>query len=243
MSVILSALRATVRRQITLATTWPDETLDGWLGDAVRDYSREFPRRLRKILTLTTGTQAYNLPGGQAFLNILQVEYPAGQSPPIMLWQSSKDASEFQNGGYAYALQAPVDSTAPELDVAAGQIVFAQTVTTGQTAAIEYEALHSVPAIADDDAIITVPDVHHELLIAFVEFRQAAQLNNDARWRQCIANDKLSELSSDSRWTWERYTGLLKELRATAPRLATGGNVTWHDIGLENAPGRPYRWR
>lgn len=241
MSLTLSEMRAIIRRQITDTTTWRNAILDGWIQDAVRDYSREFPRRLRKTLTLTTGTQAYDLPGGQAFQHVLRVEYPAGQNPPEFLWQTDEGELEFQNGGYAYALRAPADDIADELDAAAGKIVFAPTVTTGETAAIEYHALHAVPVAGDDDAIVTVPDGHVEALVAFVEFRQAAQLNNDARWRQCIANDKLSELSSDARAAWERYLAVIDGIRASRPAFRPN-RVVWNRLGLEDR-SEAYPWR
>jgi hypothetical protein len=246
MSITLTELRAVIRRQITNATTWPNATLDGWIQDAVRDYSKEFPRRLRKTLTLATGTQAYDLPGGQAFLAVLRVEYPAGQSPPIFLWQADEGELEFQAGGYAYALRAPADDIADELDAAAGKLVLAQTVTTGETVAIEYAATHAVPVAGDDDAIITVPESPLDALVAFVEFRQAAQLNNDARWRQCIANDKLGELSADARMAWERYRSVIDALRAGRPQLRPNRAV-WNRLGLEDWRGSDYsdgyRWR
>jgi hypothetical protein len=232
MSLTLSALRAILRRQLTSVTEWPNATLDGWLGDALRDYTREFPRRLRKTLTLTTGTQTYDLPGTQDFVSILRVEYPAGESPAVFLWQTDEGDAQFQNGGYAYALRAPDDSLADELDVAAGEIVFAQTVTTGETANIEYEALHAIPVAGDDDAVITIPTSHVEALVAFVEFRQAAQLNNDARWMDCIANDKLSQLSADARQAWERYRGILADIRLGTARPGRN-HVSWSRLGLE----------
>jgi hypothetical protein len=232
MSLTLSSLRAILRRQLTSVTEYPNTTLDGWLSDGVRAYSLEFPRRLRQTLTLTSGKSVYDLPGGQDFVSVLRVEYPAGESPAVFLWQTDEGDAEFQNGGYAYALRAPDDSLADELDVAAGQIVFAQTVTTGETANIEYEALHAIPVAGDDDAVITIPTSHVEALIAFCEFRQAAQLNNDARWMDCIANDKLTQLSGDARQTWERYRGILADIRLGIARPGRN-HVSWNRLGLE----------
>lgn len=230
MSLTLAAARAILRRQITSTTTWPNATLDGWLADALRAYSLEFPRRLRHTQALTTGTQAYDLPGGQAFQNVLRVEYPAGEDPPEFLNQQDAADPEFQAGGYAYALRAPADDADADAETA-GQIVLAPTVATGENVVIEYAAAHRVPAAGDDTALITVPDGHLEALVAFVEFRQAAQMNNDARWRDCIANDKLSELSNDARATWERYKDVLESIRGGLAQFGMS-RVVWRNLGL-----------
>ena len=61
--------------------------LDLFINDGIRAYSNHLPRRLRHSLALTTGTQAYDLPGGHGFVRLLAVEYPSGESPPIYLEQ------------------------------------------------------------------------------------------------------------------------------------------------------------
>lgn len=40
----LGALRAAIRLQLSDTATWPDDTLDSYLADAIRAYSNEFPR-------------------------------------------------------------------------------------------------------------------------------------------------------------------------------------------------------
>lgn len=230
MSLTLAAARAILRRQITSTTAWPNATLDGWLADAIRAYSLEFPRRLRHTITLVAGQSTYDLPGGAAFQNVLRVEHPAGNSPPEFLIQQDAADVEFQAGGYAYALRAPADDRDAD-DEAAGEIILAPTAVTGETVLIEYAAAHRVPAPGDDTALITVPDGHLEALVAFVEFRQAAQLNNDARWHDCIANDKLSELSNDARQAWQRYKDVLESIRGGLAQFGMS-RVVWRNLGL-----------
>jgi hypothetical protein len=99
---------------------------------------------------MTTGTQAYALPGGHGFLHVISVEYPSGQSPPEYLQQVEERSAEFASGGDYYALRGIADSTAIASDTAQGTIVFAETVTTGENAVITYAGTHPIPAAASD---------------------------------------------------------------------------------------------
>jgi hypothetical protein len=134
----LATLRAALRLTLTNATSWPDATLDKWIQDAIRFYSLEFPRTWRYTLSLTTGTQAYALPGGHGFMHVISVEYPSGSSPQEFLQQVEERSDEFASGGDYYALRGVADTTAIASDTAQGSIVFAETVATGESAVITY---------------------------------------------------------------------------------------------------------
>ena len=83
MGPTLAALRARCRLVLPSTADWPDDSLDAWIGDAIRFYSNEFPRLIRHPLTLVTGTQSYAVPTG--CVGVVLVEYPAGEHPPRLL--------------------------------------------------------------------------------------------------------------------------------------------------------------
>jgi hypothetical protein len=236
----LAELRALLRTTMTSpdAAQWPDTTLDLWIGEAIRMYSARFPRRLRDTLTLTTGTQAYALPGGSGFQGILSVAYPAADDPPPFLQQVSEMSALFQAQGYAYALRGVTDTTTAPLDTTAGSIVFAQDVTTGETAAIEYLAAHSRPAVGADTAQITVPEAHMEAIRAAVEWLALDKLANEAAWKDCLSNDKLAQLQAAADTAKAHHTttldGLAPILPVGGPTPVYAGNVanSWGSIGL-----------
>jgi len=226
----LTTLRAALRLALPDATAWPNATLDGWIADALRFYSVEFPRRWRYTLTLTTGTQAYALPGGHGLLGVESVEHPAGQSPPEFLEQVEERSTEFASGGVFYALRGIADTTAIESDTAAGTIVFAETVTTGESAVITYLGQHPIPAAGDDDAQITVPQAHWEALFAFVDFRAHWELETDEALNISTVSIVLAQLGQEARRAWNRYKETIDRIRSLTGNL--GASVSWKGIGL-----------
>ena len=134
MATTLADLRGQCRAVLASTSDWPDATLDTFIADGIRAYSNEWPRRLRHELVLTTGTQAYDLPGGHGFVRVSAVEYPAGDNPPIYLEQVDLHSQAFAAGGACYALRPVDDDVAADSDDVAGQLVFAQTVATGEEA-------------------------------------------------------------------------------------------------------------
>ena len=226
----LTTLRAALRVALPDATKWPNASLDTWIADALRFYSVEFPRRWRYSLSLTTGTQAYALPGGHGLLSVESVEYPSGQSPPEFIDQVEERSAAFASGGDFYALRGIADTTAIDVDTAAGTIVFAETVTTGQTAVITYLGQHPIPAAADDDAQITVPQAHWEALFAFVDFRAHWELETDEALNISTVSIVLAQLGQEARRAWNRYKETVDRIRSLTS--TPSASVSWKDIGL-----------
>lgn len=230
----LSELRALVRLTCQDAIAWPNATLDAFIGDAIRFYSAEYPRLWRHEITLATGTPAYDLPGGHGLQGIVSVEYPTGEHPAQILDRVEAWSDAFANGAAVYALRGVHDDVAPESDAVAGQIVFADTVATGETAIVSYLGTHSIPAVGDDDAVITVPDAHLEAITAFVEFRAHWELETGEALTVSSVSVVLSQLGEEARRAWNRYREVMDRLSWLGwPRPAAGvGVVAWGDIGL-----------
>ena len=229
-AITLAGLRGQCRAVLASSTDWPDATLGIFIADSIWAYSNEWPRHLRHELVLTTGTQAYDLPGGHGFVRVSAVEYPAGNNPPNYLAQVDLHSQAFAVGGACYALRPVDDDVVADSDEVAGQLVFAQPVVTGQEAIVDYWGVHRI-ATTDTD-VITVPETHLEALIAFVEFRAHWELETDEAYTQSSSAGSLllSQLGENGRRAWNRWREVMQRLRPV--NRATVPNPSWSEIGL-----------
>ena len=202
--------------------------MTAFINDAIRAYSNEKPRRLRHSLALITGTQAYDLPRGRGFMRLLAVEYRAGEHPPIYLAQVEEWDPSFGGAGQVYALRAAADDIDADDDSVLASIVFAEPVTTGETAVLTYEAVHD--AVSDDNDVLTVPEAHLEAIIAFVDFRAHWERESTETYTGSSSSLILSQLGENGRRAWNRYKEIL------ASQTPVGGwrveNPSWGDWGL-----------
>lgn len=205
-------LRNQIRSVLASTTDWPDSYLDRWIHDSVRLYSAQFPRRWRYTLSLTTGTQAYPLPGGHGLQAILSVEYPTSEDPQSFLDLVEEHSDAFQHADDVYALRGVPDTTAIDSDTAVAYLVFAETVATGEYAVIEYLGAHPLPDIGDDDAQITIPSAHLEAITAYVDFRSHYQLESGQAVVVDANNITLSQLGQGARMAWNRYKEVIDRL-------------------------------
>jgi len=238
MTNTLADLRAQLRLRFSSTSDFPDATLDGFTQDAIRIYSALFPRRWRHTITLTTGTQAYDLPGQHGLMSILSVEYPTAQTPQSFLSYADECSDKFQDKDEVYTLRSIADTTAANLDDAGAQIVFAETVATGQYAAIEYLGLHTLPTVGDDDCLITVPPAHWEMLLAFVDFLCHWKLETEEADSVTGSVLVLAQLGEEGRRAWQRFMEMANFYGARPSQIITlGGAPSWaqHDSTQERA--------
>ncbi len=232
MAHCLVDLRVRVRAALPSVFSWPDATVDGWIADGIREYSSQLPRLWRYTLTLTTGTQSYNLPSDKGLLSLGSVEYPAGEDPPEFLNLVSEGTRAFRYGDDVYALRGIADSVAIEIDTAPGQIVFAEAVTTGETAILSYYGLHTVPTAGDDDAQISVPQAHWRALIAYCVARAWDDLSLSEGLVVGADGKALAEVGKRTEAAWERYQAIMGQLLESASLKASSAMVSWGDLGL-----------
>lgn len=231
-SATLAILRGRVRAALPSIFSWPDATLDGWIADAIREYSAYFPRLWRYTLTLTTGTQAYDLPSDKGLLSLGSVEYPAGEDPPEFINLASEWTTAFQNGAEVYALRGVATTVAIESDSAPGRIVFAETVTTGETAILSYYGLHTVPTAGDTDAQISVPQAHWRALIAYCVARAWDDLTLSEGLVLGTDGKALAEVGKRAEAAWDRYQAIVTQLEDSASLKASSAMLSWGDLGL-----------
>lgn len=207
-----SDLRTVIRLYLASTSDWPDATLDKWIAEATRFYSAQFPRSRRYTLTLTTGTQAYALPAAHDILQILTVEYPTAETPQSFIAPVPESSQSFADADPVYALRPAADTVAANSDTVAAYIVFAETVTTGEYAYIDYLTTHRI-ATADTD-IVTVPASHWEALEAFCLFRSYVELESDEAVTVDSSNVSivLAQLGQSVRSAWFRYKNVMDRL-------------------------------
>lgn len=218
----LADLRIQVRRYLADTTVWPNATLTGYIQEAVRFYSVEFPRRAFRSLTLTTGIQEYAL--WPEVREVLRVEYPAGESPRRYLEWVSVDAAALLAGEDVYAVR---PASFDDLDAIA-QVMFGPVVATGETAVLHYMGLHTVP-MADTD-VLSVPGEHLEALHALIDFRAHWQLEADEAVNLSGVAITLSQLGENARRAWNRYKEVTSRLQDLAVPVSASG-MAW--VGRE----------
>lgn len=229
----LAELRTQCRALLASTSDWPNATLDAFIADAIRTYSATFPRHRRHTLSLTTGTQAYDLPGGLDLQGVVGVRYPVSVEPARFLVQSGEGEPLFQGGGNCYALRlGESDTVAVTAAATVGTLVFAETVATGETAEVEYLTLHHVPDAGDDTDVITVPESHWEGLIAFVDFRCHWEVETDETYAITPGSLALSQLGENGRRAWSRWKEVMERLKPARPVSSRRGLVDWSGIGL-----------
>ena len=165
--------------------------LNAWIGDAIRFYSNEFPRLIRHSLTLVTGTQVYALPADSGSWWVL---YPAGEAHLRRSWWRDVGVRDGISGGWAGVRRAGRGRD----DTHGIELIFAEPVSTGETAIVSYSGAHWIPT-ADEEST-SVPELHTEALIAFVRLRAHAQLEAIEAVDMANVSIILSQLGQRRAW-------------------------------------------
>ncbi len=194
----LGEVRAVMRLTLADETAWPDATLDGWIGEAVRFYAAEFPRTMVQEIALTAGLREVDLPA--ECLGVVGVEFPAGQEPARYLVQAWPRDLLFRAGGPVYAIRA-------------GRLLLAETPAEGQSLALTYLTTRDLPTVGDDDAPVDVPAAHLEVLVAFVEFRAHWERETGQAATVELVSVALAQLGENARRAWNRYREVIDRLR------------------------------
>ena len=197
--------------------------------DAIRAYSAEFPRAVRRTLELVAGVHEYALPESQALLAVLRVEYSA-QSQNAIFLVPVDPADPAASEPWAYSLLPPLVDD----DLAAGgRIRLGAAVQSGEQAQLHLLTVHPTPDPGDDSAVLTVPLAHWEALIAFVDFRCHWELEVDEAYTTVGVALTLSMLGENGRRAWNRWREIMDRLHRRGVQQDVGASrLVWGDVGL-----------
>lgn len=171
------------------AAVFSEAAVLGWLNEGIREYSQHLPRELRVELAAVAGVREYALPW-QA-LAVHSVEYPADMEPPRYLLRVSYQSLRWGTGAY-YDFLSRLDLTS------APQIWLSFVPEAGAVLRVRYQAAHEYGLAADE--YVTVPSEHHHVLVGYVLYAAARQLQQ-AEQADPTNNSSLlmSQLASNTR--------------------------------------------
>ena len=154
----LIELRETCQRTLNDAAgaTFTDALVDGWLTEAIQEYSQYFGKVASVAVTsITEGT--YNYAVTEKIGNVLQVEFPEGEDPPKYLVKRSYASDDFWLHGDSYDfIQTKGD---------AASILYLSDPTLDTTATIT-----AVRSFDETAVTVEVPGKHEPILIARVRW-------------------------------------------------------------------------
>jgi hypothetical protein len=150
------------------AGTWPQATVEDWVCDAVREYSQHFPRILTTHVDTIGGTPDHYTLLPEDFLEIVSVEFPLGEDPPVYLQHRSMHHPEFwDRDGYYDVLRSDQIYSALDTDTY-NKIVWSRVPLATEGYKIRYQAAHSATSASDP---ITIRTDHQPILVLFVIWR------------------------------------------------------------------------
>ena len=147
---------------------WSDATLNMHLDDAIREYSRSFPRQREATLATVAGQSAYDLPADCLSVARVDAVETHGRTP---LLPGTGDESGSTAGAGRY-------------EVYDGKLILLPTPTeSGTSIAVRYLAPHA--GLVSDADPCTVPDADEDLLLTCAGSRVLqALLTEDAKRRR-----------------------------------------------------------
>lgn len=197
--------------------TWSDAELLGFLNEAVGEYSQHLPRVGEVTLAAVAGARRFALPWDVAA--VLSVECPAGQEPPVYLSRRRRQSPAFYAGRHYDALL-PRDLTGPPA------LLLSFAPEAGAALAVRFLRPHDSELAAA--SYLTVPAEHHHVLLQYVLFAAARQLQ--AREQAAPTNSSnllMGQLASNARRLELAYLNALN--RILYQRLGEGEMVGWSD--------------
>lgn len=161
--------RCAVALDDALNATWTTAELAVFLNMAIGDYSKHFPRTRQVTLVVQAGQRAVRLP--EDMVEALAVAYPAGVEPPAYLGRCAYTHADFGRLARCYDVVIPPDNEGR------GELWLSQVPRESGSLTLTYLARHN--SIADPHAPLgdsSVPHAHEDLLIRYVTWQAALQL-------------------------------------------------------------------
>jgi hypothetical protein len=196
-------------------SSWSDAELLGFLGEGVREYSQHRPRLGEAALVAEAGAVRYALPGD--LTAVLSVECPSGAEPPSYIMHARPRSRRFSDGR-RYGVLMNRDLTNPPV------LLLSFEPTGDETITVRYVHPHDSDLSAESN--LTVPADHHHVLVAYVLFAAARQLQG--REQVAPTNNSgllMSQLASNTRRLELAYLQALNRILTHAQ--GEGEIVSW----------------
>jgi len=190
-----------------------------WINNAIRELSLHFPRTLDTLITCTVGGWIYDLPLN--CLEIISVEYPVNQDPPLYLTRKSFKDSSFHDAVGYYDFYKPSDSDAanpPQL------LISERATAITQKIQVNYHAAHdSLSTLA---STITIPNHLLHLIPQFVHWKALQALSTYIG----VVPDQIKSATSNFQLDASRaYQIYIRSLSAAQiSQSPVGGIITWN---------------
>jgi hypothetical protein len=152
--------RAQLSLNDTAAGTWPQDTVESWVIDAIRDYSQHFPATRVINISVSGSSPGHVFNISTDLIAVHLVEYPLGEDPPVYLKRRARTHPQFYHHPGYYDYFVPHDQS----DYA--DIYLSQEPSDGEVITVTFSCNHDVTLSSGDD--LTVPYQHEGLLILFV---------------------------------------------------------------------------
>lgn len=196
------------------AAAWSDAELLAFLNEAVREYSQHLPRIGEANLIAAAQQRRYALPWDAAA--VISVEYPVGEEPPAYLGRLRYKSARFE--GHHYDVLLSHDLTRPP------ELLLGFDPGAGEALTARY--LHPHDSDLTADTYLTVPADHHHVLIQYILFAAARQLQS--REQAAPTNNSsllMGQLAANTRRLELAWLNALN--RILYHRLGAGEIVAW----------------
>jgi len=198
-----------------LAGTWSEAKVSEWIVQAIREYSRYFPRRLSVEISATPGAgghynTVYALPVD--FIRVVAVEFPKDEVPPVWLAHRSEEDADF-GAGY-YDIRRSGDSQS------ASYVVLGEEPGAGEALRVYYLGLHDTTLAVGDP--ITVPDEDIEIIVQFVKMRAFEERLGGEEQGADPTSNLVSYLGANAERVRSEFWALVE-----GRKRAGGGMVRW----------------
>jgi hypothetical protein len=197
-------LRAAIRETLPDRGSWPDSTLNAWINAAIRDYNSYFQQVSSASINCVAGTRSYSLSALSGMHGVLQVEYPAGETPPRFLERRPESGNFYGLPVYDLSGDPPAI------------LVIGEEPEAGETLSVVYTLDYAT--VSDDTTALALPDRHLDGLMAFARWQALQELEMSTAIDPDTKNLLLAELGVSAARAEQLYRAKMRAYqRAAAP--------------------------
>lgn len=197
------------------ASTWPQDTVEAWVIEAIRDYGSHFHQTKTQTITCVADQHNYDLEDDVR--EILLVEYPVGEDPPEFLRRLSRKDPTFWTSDSDYDHE-PSDAGS----AAVGELWISADPVATETIKVTFRAEYYDPTASPADTAVYVPDFHIPILVLFVQWKAAVERLNFELQGPDYSNIAIGHIRGAVEMARDDYDGAIKGAkRATSRSRAT----------------------